>query len=203
LCTRFNLDPTKPLISFIGRLVVEKGADLLAEALETSLEDYAGKVNFLILGAGDPDTEMELQELKEKFPTDCNVYIGYNEELAHLFYAGSDFLLMPSRVEPCGLNQLYSLRYGTMPMVRSTGGLKDTVIDFGDAGGYGIRYLNTSVVDICYSIGRAIALYADPKKTQTLRKRMMALDFSWDVSAKQYMELYNTITSTITTTHDI
>jgi starch synthase len=182
LCTRFNLDPTKPLI--------------LAEAIETSLEEFAGKVNFLILGAGEAKTEMELQELKEKFPADCNVYIGYNEELAHIFYAGSDFLLMPSRVEPCGLNQLYSLRYGTMPMVRSTGGLKDTVIDFGDKGGYGIRYNNTSVEDICYAVSRAVVVYNDDKKLQTLRKRMMALDFSWDVSAKQYMELYQSLNTT-------
>ena len=196
LCARFNLDPTKPLISFIGRLVGEKGADLLAEAIENSLEEFACKVSFLILGAGETKTEMELQELKEKFPADCNVYIGYNEELAHLVYAGSDFLLMPSRVEPCGLNQLYSLRYGTMPMVRSTGGLKDTVIDFGDKGGYGIRYNNTSVKDICYAVSRAVVVYNDDKKLQTLRKRMMALDFSWDVSAKQYMELYQSLNTT-------
>ncbi|MES2809062.1 MAG: glycogen synthase [Bacteroidota bacterium] len=196
LCARFNADPKKPLISFIGRLVHEKGADLLAEAIETSLADYAGKATFLLLGAGETETEMELQELKEKFPKDVVVYIGYNEELAHLVYAGSDFLLMPSRVEPCGLNQLYSLRYGTMPMVRSTGGLKDSVIDFGDEGGYGIRYNNTNVEDITYSISRAVTLYADTKKLQTLRKRMMALDFSWDVSAKQYMELYQSLNTT-------
>jgi len=202
LCARFNLDPAKPLISFIGRLVLEKGAELLAEALETSLEDYTGKVNFLVLGAGDPEIEKDLQELKEKFPLDCNVYIGYNEELAHQVYAGSDFLLMPSHVEPCGLNQLYSLRYGTMPVVRSTGGLKDTVIDFGDEGGYGIRFNNVSVEDICYSISRAMDLYPDSKKMQTLRKRMMALDFSWDTSAKQYIELYQSIIST-TSHHDI
>jgi starch synthase len=202
LCARFNLDPAKPLISFIGRLVLEKGAELLAGALETSLKDHTGKVNFLVLGAGDPEIEKDLQELKEKFPVDCNVYIGYNEELAHQVYAGSDFLLMPSRVEPCGLNQLYSLRYGTMPVVRSTGGLKDTVVDFGDTGGYGIRFNNVSVVDICYSISRAMDLYPDSKKMQTLRKRMMALDFSWDISAKQYIELYQSIIST-TSQHDI
>jgi starch synthase len=196
LCTRFNLDVAKPLISFIGRLVVEKGADLLAEAIEKSLEEYKGKVSFLILGAGDPDIEKGLQELKEKFPKDCNVYIGYNEELAHLVYAGSDFLLMPSRVEPCGLNQLYALRYGTMPLVRSTGGLKDTVIDFGDKGGYGIRYNNTSVIDIDYAISRAVVLFTDTPQLQLLRKRMMALDFSWDVSAKQYMELYKSLKPT-------
>ncbi len=196
LCTRFNLDPKKPLIAFIGRLVVEKGADLLAEAITKSLKQYKGKVNFLILGAGEPDMEADLQALKEKFPKDCNVYIGYNEELAHLVYAGADFLLMPSRVEPCGLNQLYALRYGTLPMVRSTGGLKDTVIDFGDKGGYGIRYNNTSVEDMNYAISRAAVLYDDTKQLQTLRKRMMALDFSWDVSAKQYMELYKSLKPT-------
>lgn len=196
LCARFNIDPTKPLISFIGRLVHEKGADLLAQAIQTSLADYAGQVNFLLLGAGEKETETELQKLNEKFPADTAVFIGYNEELAHLVYAGSDFLLMPSRVEPCGLNQLYSLRYGTMPMVRSTGGLKDSVIDFGDDGGYGIRYNHTSVDDICYSVSRAVELYKDTKKLQTLRRRMMALDFSWDVSAKQYMELYQSINTT-------
>lgn len=202
LCARFNLDASKPLISFIGRLVLEKGAELLAEAIETSLKEYTGQVSFLILGAGEADIEKDLQELKEKFPLDCNVYIGYNEELAHQVYASSDFLLMPSRVEPCGLNQLYSLRYGTMPVVRSTGGLKDTVIDFGDDGGYGIRFNNETVEDICYSISRALTLYPDSKKMQTLRKRMMALDFSWDASAKQYIELYQSIIST-TAQHDI
>lgn len=198
LCSRFNLEPDRPLISFIGRLVYEKGADVLAEAIAKSLEQYTGQVNFVLLGAGEHDTEAELQELKQKFPADCNVFIGYNEELAHLVYAGSDFLLMPSRVEPCGLNQLYSLRYGTMPMVRSTGGLKDTVIDFGDEGGYGIRYNETSVEDIDYAISRAMVLYQNDEHLQQLRQRMMALDFSWDVSAQQYIDLYKSLTPTTT-----
>jgi len=197
LCNRFNLSVNLPLVSFIGRLVIEKGADLLAEAIEQSIIDHPDGVNFLILGAGDKEVELELRELKNKYPAQCNVYIGYNEELAHLVYAGADFLLMPSRVEPCGLNQLYSLRYGTLPMVRSTGGLKDTVVDFGDKGGYGIRFNHTSVGDICYSVDRAVALYEDSKQMQVLRKRMMALDFSWDVSAKQYIELYQSIKPTI------
>lgn len=200
LCARFNLATDKPLISFIGRLVFEKGADVLAEAIADSLKTLSGQVNFVLLGAGDPEVEVQLQELKEKFPEDCNVFIGYNEELAHLVYAGSDFLLMPSRVEPCGLNQLYALRYGTMPMVRSTGGLKDTVIDFGDEGGYGIRYDETSVPDIEYAINRALVLYKNNKHLQQLRKRMMGLDFSWDVSAKQYIDLYKSIIPTTTTT---
>ncbi len=104
--------------------------------------------------------------------------------------------MRPSRVEPGGLNQLYSLRYGTVPMVRSTGGLKDTVIDFGDKNGYCIRFNNASVDDICQAIGRAIVVYTDGKKMQQLRKLMMALDFSWDVSAIQYLELYKSIKPT-------
>jgi len=193
ICNRFNLSVDLPLVSFIGRLVIEKGADLLAEAIEKSITQHVGKVNFLILGAGDTAIEKELQKLKDLYPAQCNVYIGYNEELAHLVYAGADFLLMPSRVEPCGLNQLYSLRYGTLPMVRSTGGLKDTVIDFGDKDGYGIRFNNTNADDICQSVNRAVVVYDDTKKMQQLRKRMMTLDFSWDISAKQYIDLYNSI----------
>ncbi|HEY1007332.1 MAG TPA: glycogen/starch synthase, partial [Sphingobacteriaceae bacterium] len=127
-CTRYHLDETKPLIAFIGRLVGEKGADLLPEIILRSLQDMPGEVNFLVLGSGEKFIEYELKELNEKHPAECAVYIGYNEELSHHVYAAADFLLMPSRVEPCGLNQLYSLRYGTMPVVCSTGGLKDTVL---------------------------------------------------------------------------
>jgi starch synthase len=168
----------------------------MAEAIAETLETLNGQANFVLLGAGDPEVEAQLQQLKEKYPDDCNVYIGYNEELAHLVYAGADFLLMPSRVEPCGLNQLYAIRYGTVPMVRSTGGLKDTVIDFGDEGGYGIRYDDTSVPDIEYAISRALVLYKNNKHLQQLRKRMMGLDFSWDVSAKQYIDLYKSLIPT-------
>jgi starch synthase len=135
----------------------------------------------------------ELLLLKALYPDQYNVFIGYDESLAHLVYAGSDFLLMPSRVEPCGLNQLYALRYGTVPMVRVTGGLKDTVIDFGDEGGYGIRFIHTSVSDIVHAVGRAADLYATTPHLQLLRKRMMALDFSWDRSAKEYIDLYESL----------
>ena len=197
LCTRFGLDPGKPLIAFIGRLVIEKGADLIATAMEESFNEHPGQFNFLVLGAGEKETEKELLELKDFYPEQCNVFIGYDEALAHLIYAGADFLLMPSRVEPCGLNQLYSLRYGTLPMVRNTGGLHDTVVDFGDEGGYGIRYNNASVEDICVAISRALVLYNDPKRLQTLRKLMMTLDFSWDRSAKEYITLYESLNPTI------
>ena len=193
LCQRFDLDPDLPLISFIGRLVVEKGADLLPEAITRSLKEHAGRVNVLILGTGEKDTEAALVQLNEQFPENYKTFIGYNEELAHLIYAGSDFLLMPSRVEPCGLNQLYALRYGTVPIVRRTGGLIDTVIDFGDEDGYGICFNESNVYDITYSISRAITLYKNSEHLQLLRKRMMALDFSWTQSAKQYNQLYESL----------
>ncbi|MBB6108413.1 starch synthase [Mucilaginibacter lappiensis] len=196
ICERFALDAAKPLFVFIGRLVVEKGADLLPEAIERSITENEGQANFLILGSGDKEMETALLELKEKYPEQCNVFIGYDEALAHLIYAGADFLLMPSRVEPCGLNQLYSLRYGTMPLVRSTGGLIDSVIDFGDEGGYGIRFNNASVDDIGHAIVRANTLYQNTTQLQQLRKRMMALDFSWDRSAKEYIDLYESLNPT-------
>ncbi|TWR24265.1 glycogen synthase [Mucilaginibacter achroorhodeus] len=195
LCQRFEIDKAKPLVAFIGRLVDEKGSDLLPAAIERSIEEHGDTVNFLVLGTGDAETEEGLKQLKETYPAQCAIFIGYDESLAHLVYAGSDFLLMPSRVEPCGLNQMYAMRYGTLPMVRSTGGLRDTVIDFGDEGGYGIRFDQVSVDDICSSINRAIDLYKDSRKLQTLRKRMMALDFSWGRSAKEYTDLYQSLIS--------
>jgi starch synthase len=193
LCERFEISADKPLISFIGRLVLEKGADLLAEAIKKSILAHPGEINFIILGAGEVKVQEELLALKEQYPDQCGVFIGYDESLAHLVYAGSDFLLMPSRVEPCGLNQLYALRYGTVPMVRTTGGLKDTVIDFGDDGGYGIRFIHTTVSDIIHAVGRAKGLYETQPLLQLIRKRMMALDFSWDRSAKEYIDLYESL----------
>jgi starch synthase len=105
-------------------------------------------------------------------------------------YAGADFLLMPSRVEPCGLNQMYAMRYGTVPIVRNTGGLKDTVIDFGEPGGYGIKFNDAKVWDITYSVHRAIDLYDQPKKLKKIRQLLMKLDNSWETSAQHYINLY-------------
>jgi starch synthase len=193
LCERFKLSPDKPLLVFIGRLVDEKGADLLPQIIRQSLDKHQDQLSFLILGSGDVGVELELTQLSEQFAGECNVYIGYNEELAHQIYAGADFLLMPSRVEPCGLNQLYALRYGTLPIVRSTGGLKDTVIDFGQEDGYGITFNNISVSEACVAVDRAKELYANTAHLKRLRKRMMELDFSWDKSASEYIELYKSL----------
>ncbi|WEK34440.1 MAG: glycogen synthase [Candidatus Pseudobacter hemicellulosilyticus] len=190
LCEQFGLDPDKPLISFIGRLVGEKGADLLPRVIGDSFFHIGRRMNFLMLGTGFPEVEAGLQALKPLSQYDYNVFIGYNEGLSHTIYAGSDFLLMPSRVEPCGLNQLYSMRYGTIPMVRRTGGLKDTVIDFGETDGYGICYNYTEVGDITHAVWRATELYQDKEKMRQVRRRMMALDFSWENSVQQYVDVY-------------
>lgn len=193
LCEVFHLDAQKPLFSFIGRLVDDKGADLLPEAILRAANEMQHQANFLVLGNGRGEIEGALEHIKAYLDGEYNTYIGYNEKLSHLIYAGSDFLLMPSRVEPCGLNQLYALKYGTMPIVRSIGGLKDTVIDIGDPGGYGIRFIQPSIGDICHSIGRAVELYQDTKKLNDLRRYMMKLDFSWDKSSQQYLDLYYTL----------
>lgn len=194
LCDRFGLDIEKPLVVFIGRLVGEKAADLLPDAISSSIYQHHGNCCFLILGSGEPDVEGELADMNGRFGGYINTYIGYSEPLSHLMYAGADFLLMPSRVEPCGLNQMYALRYGTVPIVRNTGGLRDTVTDFGDWQGFGIRFDNASVWDITYSIGRAIDLYNNKKELwEWMRSYMMDIDHSWDSSAQQYIDLYESL----------
>lgn len=191
LCETFNLDFDKPLIIFIGRLVGEKGAELLPNAIGDSYYYIGRRMNFLMLGSGEPEVEHRLEAMKAMSLGDYNVYLGYNESLAHLMYAGADFLLMPSRVEPCGLNQMYAMRYGTVPMVRKTGGLIDTVKDFGEAGGYGITYNHTAVGDITHGIWRAVELYHNKEKFEEVRQTMMHLDFSWETSVQHYIDVYN------------
>lgn len=194
LCGQFGLDADKPLFVFIGRLVGEKAADLLPDAITSSIYQHHGNANFLVLGSGEPQVEQSLEHIKSQFKGYVNTYIGYSEPLSHLMYAGADFLLMPSRVEPCGLNQMYALRYGTVPLVRSTGGLKDTVTDFGDYQGFGIRFNNADVGDITYSVGRAIDLYSHKKELYNwMRHHMMNLDHSWDSSANTYLSLYESL----------
>ena len=192
LCEQFNLDPKLPLFTFIGRLVGEKGADLLPQICSVALNEFYQKLNILILGSGDTNVERGLQNLQNFYHGNYNTYIGYNEKLAHIIYAGADFLLMPSRVEPCGLNQMYALRYGTIPIVRRTGGLKDTVYDFGD-GGFGICHDKTSVFDVTHSMYRGIQLYADTTTFDAIRKTTMQIDHSWDKVAEEYSAVYQSL----------
>ncbi|WP_405206534.1 glycogen synthase [Aquimarina sp. LLG6339-5] len=190
LCKEFGFDMEKPLFAFIGRLVYEKGADLLPDIVSEALQHL--DINILILGSGDPTVESKLRELKERFPTTYNTYIGYDEKLSHIIYAGADFLLMPSRVEPCGLNQLYSLRYGLVPIVRKIGGLKDTVIDIGDDG-FGICHDRVNVQDVYNSIKRGVEFYTDQKRYRKTQKEILKIDHSWNNSANQYIELYKSL----------
>lgn len=195
LCEVFGLNPQKPLFVFIGRLVGEKAADLLPGAIEDAFYYIGRNMNILVLGSGEPWVESRLLELKEKYAGDYNVFIGYNETLSHQMYAGADFLLMPSRVEPCGLNQMYAMRYGTIPLVRDTGGLRDTVIDIGDHQGYGIRFREATVGELTHAMYRALDLYKNKEQLGNVRAYMMKLDFSWDKSAEQYCNVYQSIIS--------
>jgi starch synthase len=192
LCHTFNIDPDRPTFAFIGRLVKEKGADILPPFISAYLQ--AGhQVNFIILGTGDPELHFRFRELSGQFLGYFDSSLQYNEKLAHLIYAGADFLLMPSRVEPCGLNQMYALRYGTLPIVRSVGGLRDTVIDMGDPGGYGIRFDQFTIDDLWHSVYRAEQLFKDKKQLNNLQKRAISLDFSWNLSAQKYIQLYTSL----------
>ena len=193
VCEQFGLNPELPLFAFIGRLVGEKAADILAESIRTCLYTMEHECAFIVLGSGDPHVEWELQNLNGHFPGQYNAYIGYNEALSHKIYAAADFLLMPSRVEPCGLNQMYSMRYGTVPMVRSTGGLQDTVRDMGDWEGFGIRFNHASVGDIHYSVSRAINVYKDAKHLLWMRRFMMQIDHSWEKAVENYTQLYQSV----------
>ncbi|MDP5198730.1 glycogen synthase [Flavobacterium sp. DG2-3] len=192
LCEEFDLDPSKPLFSFIGRLFEEKGGDLLPHASALALSEHFEEINILILGSGNSEIESQLTQLRNDYKGNYNVFIGYNENLAHLIYAGSDYILMPSRVEPCGLNQMYAMRYGTIPIVRRTGGLRDTVVDFGDEGN-GVCHDQASVADICYSINRAVRLYEDRINFNKVLKRGMTADHSWESVCQEYIEIYNLI----------
>lgn len=193
LCDKFNLDPSKPLFAFIGRLVGEKGAELLPEIFNNTLSNPELDASILVLGSGDPTVEEALNELKEKNKGNYNAFIGYDEQLSHIIYAGADFLVMPSRVEPCGLNQMYSLRYGTIPIVRSIGGLKDTIKDISEENGFGICHENTNIIEASEAISRACELYGNQPKFKKIRKQIMQIDHSWDSAAINYIDLYNKI----------
>ncbi|MFP2995073.1 glycogen/starch synthase [Spongiivirga sp. MCCC 1A20706] len=194
LCDEFGLDVSKPLFIFIGRLVWEKGADLLPDIFKQVLMSERNNGNFLVLGSGNTEIEEQFNILAQEFKGIFNNHTGYNEALSHRMYAGGDFLLMPSRVEPCGLNQLYSMRYGTIPVVNNIGGLKDTIIDIEETNGFGIKHHEVSVVAVGNAIFRAQALFENKEEFKKNRKKIMKIDHSWDHSVKQYIHLYKSLT---------
>lgn len=193
LCERFGFDIEKPLFVFIGRLVGEKAADILPYAIREAIAQTQGQASFLVLGSGETTVEWEFQQMAEPFKGVFGVVIGYDESLSHLMYAGADFLLMPSRVEPCGLNQMYAMRYGTVPIVRSTGGLQDTVVDMGDPDGFGIRFNQATAGDVIYSINRAVSVYTDSAQMAKMRKLMMEIDHSWENTVDEYINVYKSL----------
>ena len=196
LSDRFRLHDRLPLVTFIGRLAGEKGAYLLAPAIEQFLE-RGQLASFIILGTGEPQVHTQLKSLQERYPSYVNVALEYNEGLAHQLYAGSDFLWMPSKVEPCGLNQMYAMRYGTIPIVRATGGLRDTVVDISEADGRGIQFQELSIGDARYGLERAAQLYKQPKQFQAVRDTVTQVDFSWENSAQQYIHLYESVLAVV------
>lgn len=188
----FKFDIRKPVITFIGRFAHEKGVQYLPDLITRYLS-FKEDVSFLILGTGSKDLEQLLSKTKELYPENCDLVLAYDEKLAHQLYAGSDFLIMPSKVEPCGLNQMYAMRYGTIPIVHGVGGLKDTVTDIKEKNGYGIRFDSLSVYNAFDAVKRASELYSDENKFEKIRKKVLAMDFSWNKSTKSYKDIYTSL----------
>jgi starch synthase len=179
----------RPLIGLISRMVDQKGFDLIA-----ALADDLPRLDaaFVVLGTGEARYQDLWTRLSAAHPDRIGARIGFDEGLAHLIEGGADIFLMPSRFEPCGLNQMYSLRYGTVPVVRAVGGLADTVIGYAperpDATGFVFEeYTPPALLD---ALTRALALYGDPRRWRALQRSGMQLDYSWDRSAREYVTIY-------------
>lgn len=187
-----TLSKDAPLLGVISRMTPQKGQDLLLAIAPQLIESGA---QIVVLGNGDALLEKKLRELAAEYPAQVGVVIGYNEGLAHRIEAGADIFLMPSRFEPCGLNQMYSQRYGTPPVVHRTGGLADTVTDTTDASladgsATGFMFDEATPAAFLTAVQRALACYHNPRQWNQIKKNGMACDFSWEASARQYQALY-------------
>jgi starch synthase len=182
-----NLD--RPLIGIVSRFDVQKGFDLIAEVAGDLLKE---NVSLVVVGTGKPEYEKLFQLLAEKFPAKAGAKIAYDNTMAHKIEAGADMFLMPSRYEPCGLNQIYSLRYGTVPIVRATGGLDDTIVNFNPATGVGTGFkfepYKSKALLAC--VREALRVFKDAKAWRVLQQNGMAKDFSWKASAAAYVDVY-------------
>ena len=194
LQTQFGLPVNNkiPLLGLIGRLVEQKGIDLIIECLPEML---TLDLQLVLLGSGDKEYEQQLQGLADLYPDNFAITLGYNEALAHLIEAGADAFLMPSKFEPCGLNQMYSQRYGTIPIVRKTGGLADTVTDtlpetLDNETASGIVFNEASASALLEAIKRCLILYDMPEAWRSMQINAMRKDFSWQRSAEDYLALY-------------
>ncbi|MDO4571386.1 MAG: glycogen synthase GlgA [Planctomycetia bacterium] len=190
--------PETPLVGLVGRLTEQKGFDLAIELAYRKMAEGAN-MQWIFLGTGDALLERKLKELAQKYPNNVAASIQYSNELAHRIIAGCDIFLMPSRFEPCGLTQLYSYQYGTVPVVHATGGLIDTVCDLSDETianhtATGIRFNNADMEGITWGLNRALDVYANQQEVwRQMQKTGMQLDVSWAQSAEKYVEIYKRI----------
>jgi starch synthase len=189
---KLTLPVTAPLLGSVGRLAEQKGIDIIIDSIKEIVKFGAG---FVILGAGDRRYEDALRHIASEMAGEIGVSINFDNKLAHMIEAGADIFVMPSKYEPCGLNQMYSLRYGTIPVVRATGGLDDTIIDYSlnPQEGNGFKFDHAVKSEFIKAIQRAIEVFNRKEEWQVLQKKVMKLDFSWQRAAREYMTLYEKI----------
>ena len=187
---RLNLEekPDIPLIGMVTRMVSHKGLDLVKETLDQLM--WENDIQFVILGSGDYEYETFFRQMQDKYPGRLCACFGFVPELSRKIYAGADIFLMPSKSEPCGLSQMIALRYGTIPVVRETGGLKDSIQDSGDGCGNGFTFQSYNGGDMLYAIHRSLEGYANHEGWEVLVKRAMQCDNSWGHSANAYIRMY-------------
>lgn len=190
LLAKFDLEYSedRPVIGMISRLIAQKGFDILLEIMD---DIFHLDVNFILLVSGDSEFEKKLESINKKHSKRMGLVLGYDNELAHLLEAGADIFLMPSKYEPCGLNQMYSMRYGTIPIVHATGGLDDTVEDYaGNGKGTGFKFYKYESKELMKAIQRALKVYQQPEEWKRIIRNAMSEDFSWTNSARKYINLY-------------
>lgn len=188
----FEVNKNIPIICIVSRLVSHKGLDLIRTVIDELL--YTTEVRIIVLGSGDSEYEDFFKGVAQRHPDKFRLALGFIPELSRKLYAGSDMLLMPSKSEPCGLSQLIALRYGTIPIVRETGGLKDTIFDCGDPNGNGFTFKTYDAYDMLWAINRAIDLYYNRNtEWKKLVSRALGIDHSWNNSALQYIDMYNDV----------
>lgn len=180
-----------PVYGIVSRLTWQKGIDLVLDEARSILSKGG---NFVLLGSGERELEQKFEVLRSQYPDTCGIYIGYNDQLAHKIYAGSDFFLMPSLFEPCGLSQMIAQRYGTLPIVRKTGGLADTIVPYDgritSLGEDGIAFEDYNIGGLDYAIYRAEELYRNQENYYRVAKVAMKKNYSWSSSAGKYLKLY-------------
>lgn len=187
----FDKDDNAPVIAMISRLASHKGFDLVKRVIDEFV--YNNNVRFVLLGTGEAELESFFSGLADRYPEKVCVKLEYNKALSKKFYAGADIFLMPSKSEPCGLSQMIASRYGTVPVVRKCGGLADTIKSYNeyDGTGNGFSFANYNAHDMMHTLEYALSLYNDGEKWTQLVENVMRVDFSWKVSAKKYIDIYN------------